>query len=61
MGRKRKKQKSQPQGHGPAATKTIEPDWTHECDNCGERPVVPDVGLCGPCTFGEAKTYGGNW
>lgn len=38
-----------------------EPDWTRTCDNCGETPIVPMTGLCGPCTFGEADTIGGNW
>lgn len=37
------------------------PDWTKSCDNCGESPIVPATGLCGPCTFGEADTAGGNW
>lgn len=38
-----------------------EPDWSSTCDNCGESPVVPCTGMCGPCTFGEAETAGGNW
>lgn len=37
------------------------PDWNGECMNCGSTPVVPATGLCGPCTFGEADTLGGNW
>lgn len=41
------------------------PDYKHKCENCGQRPVVTGVkdgkvvvetGLCGPCTWGEAKT-----
>lgn len=39
----------------------IEPDWTTGCASCGAKPVVPITGLCGPCTFGEAETSGGNW
>jgi hypothetical protein len=39
----------------------VEPDYTHACTNCGETPVVPLTGLCGPCTFGEADTANGNW
>lgn len=39
----------------------IKPDWSRDCDNCGERPIVPMTGMCGPCTFGEAETMGGNW
>jgi hypothetical protein len=37
------------------------PDWAHECEVCGQVPVVPATGMCGPCTFGEAETAGGNW
>lgn len=37
------------------------PDWSRKCDVCGQRPVVPETGMCGPCTFGEADTAGGNW
>jgi len=37
------------------------PDWGAPCDNCGDTPTVPLTGLCGPCTFGEAETAGGNW
>lgn len=33
-----------------------------ECDSCGfETVLVKDVGLCGPCCFGEADTINGNW
>ncbi len=35
--------------------------WHYKCDNCEEVPVVRATGLCGPCTFGEADTFGGNW
>lgn len=38
-----------------------DPDWTGNCENCGESPIVPATGMCGPCTFGEAATAGGNW
>lgn len=41
--------------------KELEPDWTRECEVCGETPIVPLTGMCGPCTFGEADTAGGNW
>lgn len=37
------------------------PDWTRKCENCGETPVVPATGMCGPCTFGEAEAARGNW
>lgn len=36
-------------------------NWDGECENCGESPTVSATGLCGPCTFGEAETIGGNW
>jgi hypothetical protein len=45
----------------PPGDPRIEPDWTHTCENCGATPVVPLTGMCGPCTFGEADTAGGNW
>lgn len=33
-----------------------------ECESCGQETVlVSDVGMCGPCTFGEANTLNGNW
>jgi hypothetical protein len=38
-----------------------EPDWEGKCEVCGASPVVPCTGMCGPCTFGEADTAGGNW
>lgn len=31
------------------------------CIVCGAVPVVPESEMCGPCTFGEAETAGGNW
>jgi len=44
-----------------AMLRLLEPDWTGTCDVCGESPIVPCTGMCGPCTFGEAETAGGNW
>lgn len=38
-----------------------EPDWNGKCEVCGASPIVPETGMCGPCTFGEADTVGGNW
>lgn len=33
-----------------------------ECESCGTKTVlVAEVGLCGPCCFGEADTINGNW
>lgn len=33
-----------------------------ECESCGfETVLVAEVGLCGPCCFGEADTINGNW
>ena len=32
------------------------------CASCGLKTVlVKDVGLCGPCCFGEANTANGEW
>ena len=45
--------KRQPERH--------EPNWQVACSTCGEVPTHPLTGLCGPCTFGEAETAGGNW
>ena len=39
----------------------MEPDWTKKCENCDQTPIVPLTGMCGPCTWGEAETMGGNW
>lgn len=36
-------------------------NWNVPCENCGETPTVHPTGLCGPCCWGEAETYGGNW
>lgn len=47
-----------------AATMTPEqsaPDWNKKCETCGQSPVVPLTGMCGPCTFGDASTAGGKW
>jgi CO dehydrogenase/acetyl-CoA synthase alpha subunit len=41
--------------------KETEPDWSRKCEICGQSPIVPCTGMCGPCTFGEAETMGGNW
>jgi hypothetical protein len=38
-----------------------EPDWSRTCEVCCASPVVPETRMCGPCTFGEADTAGGNW
>jgi hypothetical protein len=45
----------------PKTSADMEPDFSGKCENCGESPIVPATGLCGPCTFGEAETAGGNW
>lgn len=39
----------------------FEKDYSRKCEVCGDKPVVRATGLCGPCTFGEADTAGGNW
>lgn len=45
----------------PEKTMLMQPDWEGTCCVCGESPIVPLTGMCGPCTFGEADTAGGNW
>ena len=47
--------------HPKKAKNMSEPDWTGKCENCGASPIVPETGMCGPCTFGEADIAGGNW
>jgi len=39
----------------------FKPDWTGKCEVCGNSPIVPATGMCGPCTFGDADTADGNW
>ena len=36
-------------------------DWENKCEVCGQLPTVHPTGLCGPCCFGEADTFGGKW
>ena len=38
-----------------------EPNWEGQCIVCGASPTHPLTDMCGPCTFGEADTIGGNW
>ncbi len=44
-----------------AADEAFARDWTRGCEICGDRPVVNATGMCGPHTFGESETMGGNW
>lgn len=37
------------------------PDWSTKCSACDAVPIVPQTGLCGPCSFGDESTAGGNW
>lgn len=53
MSEKKKEKKIDPE--------STEPDWNSECEVCGMSPIVPLTGMCGPCTWGEAETIGGNW
>jgi len=39
-------------------------DWSSKCVGCGATPTVytgHGDDSCGPCTFGESETAGGNW
>lgn len=47
--------------HQPKEQRLGKPNWSGTCENCGASPIVPLTGMCGPCTFGEAGTVGGNW
>jgi|JI10StandDraft_1071094.scaffolds.fasta_scaffold1344184_2 hypothetical protein len=46
---------------GESRVANMEPDWSGKCEVCEQSPIVPATGMCGPCTFGEAETIGGNW
>lgn len=72
MSRKRKHRRFQTepravdgQGHvdprPPLDPNSHTPRWDYKCEVCGQSPVHPLTGMCGPCTFGEADTMGGNW
>lgn len=50
-----------PKGYGIVCEKCHEPDWNGQCCVCEQSPIVPITGMCGPCTWGEAETAGGNW
>lgn len=39
----------------------VQPDWETPCIVCDALPTLPLTEMCGPCTFGEADTVGGNW
>jgi len=43
------------------SVRDLDPDWATPCEVCGQVPTVPLTGLCGPCTWGESATVGGNW
>lgn len=44
-----------------AKKKGKDAEWG-ECESCGQMEcLVVEVGLCGPCCFGEADTAFGNW
>lgn len=60
--RKPKKTTPPPAPEAPSpSSKDLEPDWTKGCEVCGAKPIMPLTGMCGPCTFGESDTAGGNW
>lgn len=59
--RQRQKNREQKAQAAVAHDKETEPDWSGHCEVCGASPIIPLTGMCGPCTFGEADTIGGNW
>jgi hypothetical protein len=61
MPRKRKRRTENQPPPQDAHDEKARPDWTRKCETCGQAPIVPLTGMCGPCTFGEAETMGGNW
>jgi len=40
---------------------SLQPNYTKGCLVCGATPIMLATGMCGPCSFGEAETAGGNW
>lgn len=56
-----KKKEKVPKSRWKPKPRDVEPDWVGTCEVCGASPIVPATGMCGPCTFGEAETVGGNW
>ncbi len=62
MSRKRRKgERAAPVAQSAAEAMTATPIWA-TCSSCGNHDkLIPEVGMCGPCTFGEAETAGGNW
>jgi hypothetical protein len=58
---KQKKQKPKNNNQPKLKLKSGDKDWNTECQNCGQVPTVHPTQLCGPCCFGEAETFGGNW
>lgn len=56
-GKKKRAGDSAPQQREPDTS----PNWSGKCIVCGESPTVSCTEMCGPCTFGEAETAGGNW
>lgn len=50
-----------PTGLDVICRKCSAPDWSSSCDVCGASPVVPQTGMCGPCTWGDAESANGNW
>ena len=61
MSKPNQKQHGKPQSKTPDESAETRPDWSGKCENCGASPIVPVTGMCGPCTFGEVDTAGGNW
>lgn len=53
------KPKKEPDETPELSPEDTEPDYEGECEVCGNSPIVPITGMCGPCTFGEASTIDG--
>lgn len=56
-----KNQRKEPDVERMTDEEAFQKDWSRGCSLCGQKPVVRAVGLCGPCTWGESNTAGGNW
>jgi hypothetical protein len=43
------------------ALPSVTPNYRVRCMVCGAVPTMGEMRMCGPCTFGDSSTAGGNW
>ncbi len=52
---------AKPKAQAFATRRSRGPDFNRRCSVCHQPGVVPETGMCGPCTFGDSSTVGGNF